>query len=319
MFGNSEPGRSVHNAGQEWCAQSEAGKIHLAPRAFVASDQRPVSRRGVTLGSDGVEAVGLQAVFVAHFLFRPPRGFDKSAGLPICTAQPPEGRGTWMCRVTNSSGTNLDSRRLAPQARSAGGVRPMDGPNNPLQHMAMDKPCIPGTGSQLAMLVESRARSAPLLRAQFLWWPCRPLATLGRKLRQGRKAATVLIDAGAEASRQGHRLFHAAHGKPKICVANLGPRLCASDPCPFGAPPYQGGSASLVHVDAVGVRSLQGRRKRNSASRADRVTSPTDSGRHIGRRVGDVTPTYTSRIIRGATTPPHPRRSARASRSVPAP
>src|SRR5690606_25686969 len=35
------------------------------------------------------------------------------------------------------------------------------------------------------------------------WWPCRPLATLGRKPRQGRKAATVSIDAGAEVSRQG--------------------------------------------------------------------------------------------------------------------
>src|SRR3546814_10711485 len=34
----------------------------------------------------------------------------------------------------------------------------------------------------------------------------RPLATLDRKLRQGRKAATVSIDAGAEVSRRGHRL-----------------------------------------------------------------------------------------------------------------
>ena len=41
-----------------------------------------------------------------------------------------------------------------------------------------------------------------------LWWPRRPLATLGRKLRQGRKAATVSIDAGAEVSRRGHRLFN---------------------------------------------------------------------------------------------------------------
>src|SRR3546814_3096903 len=40
-----------------------------------------------------------------------------------------------------------------------------------------------------------------------LWWPRRPLATLDRKLRQGRKAATVSIDAGAEVSRRGHRLF----------------------------------------------------------------------------------------------------------------
>ena len=41
----------------------------------------------------------------------------------------------------------------------------------------------------------------------FLWWPRRPLATLGRKSRQGRKAATVSIDAGAEVSRRGYRLF----------------------------------------------------------------------------------------------------------------
>src|SRR5690606_8513287 len=38
---------------------------------------------------------------------------------------------------------------------------------------------------------------------RFPWWPRRPLATLDRKLRQGRKAATVLIDAGAEASWRG--------------------------------------------------------------------------------------------------------------------
>ncbi len=40
-----------------------------------------------------------------------------------------------------------------------------------------------------------------------LWWPRRPLATLGRKLRQGRKAATVSIDAGAEVSRRGRHPF----------------------------------------------------------------------------------------------------------------
>ena len=41
---------------------------------------------------------------------------------------------------------------------------------------------------------------------QRLWWPRRPLATLGRKPRQGRKAATVSIDAGAEVSRRGRLL-----------------------------------------------------------------------------------------------------------------
>src|SRR5690606_16518429 len=42
------------------------------------------------------------------------------------------------------------------------------------------------------------------------WWPRRPLATLGRKPRQGRKAATVSIDAGAEASWRGYRLLDPA-------------------------------------------------------------------------------------------------------------
>src|SRR5690606_18041084 len=63
-------------------------------------------------------------------------------------------------------------------------------------------------------LLESAARSsarqtgatdAHRITRAFLWWPRRPLATLDRKLRQGRKAATVSIDAGAEASWRGHR------------------------------------------------------------------------------------------------------------------
>ena len=45
------------------------------------------------------------------------------------------------------------------------------------------------------------------IQSAVLWWPRRPLATLGRKPRQGRKAATVSIDAGAEASWRGHRHF----------------------------------------------------------------------------------------------------------------
>src|SRR5690606_14601505 len=48
--------------------------------------------------------------------------------------------------------------------------------------------------------------SASFLRCKSPWWPRRPLATLGRKPRQGRKAATVSIDAGAEVSWRGHRL-----------------------------------------------------------------------------------------------------------------
>src|SRR5690606_35632698 len=77
------------------------------------------------------------------------------------------------------------------------------------------------------------------------WWPRRPLATLGRKPRQGRKAATVSIDAGAEASWRGYRLFHATHEKgnaqrhiprrfaaPPLTKGGLAPvrRILSSDP-----------------------------------------------------------------------------------------
>ena len=74
----------------------------------------------------------------------------------------------------------------------------------------------------------------------ILWWPRRPLATLDRKLRQGRKAATVSIDAGAEVSRRGHRLFgirpalHAARCDQYSCdqyswpTSRLPPRLPTS-------------------------------------------------------------------------------------------
>lgn len=98
-----------------------------------------------------------------------------------------------------------------------------------------------------------------------LWWPRRPLATLDRKPRQGRKAATVSVDAGAEVSRRGHRHFHALHENPKDLLftlpsrrrfirisrgdgtkfvvmegsASRGPRRCISDPRGFAAPPYQ--------------------------------------------------------------------------------
>ena len=66
-------------------------------------------------------------------------------------------------------------------------------------------PLSPPVSSQPATgWVDDEPRSGAV---SFLWWPRRPLATLGRKSRQGRKAATVSIDAGAEASRRGHRLF----------------------------------------------------------------------------------------------------------------
>src|SRR5690606_8913758 len=54
------------------------------------------------------------------------------------------------------------------------------------------------------------------------WWPRRPLATLGRKPRQGRKAATVSIDAGAEASWRGHR-----HVWPWLLLVRMGGQVLA--------------------------------------------------------------------------------------------
>ena len=94
----------------------------------------------------------------------------------------------------------------------------------------------PGRTSSIAMLVESRARFALYSATQSLWWPRRPLATLGRKPRQGRKAATVSIDAGAEVSRRGHRLFRASHEKPCFASQTMGPGPVLPIPVRSGRP-----------------------------------------------------------------------------------
>src|SRR5690606_13497114 len=57
--------------------------------------------------------------------------------------------------------------------------------------------------SDLPRLATPRYTGRLHFGATSLWRPRRPLATLGRKSRQGRKAATVSIDAGAEVSRRG--------------------------------------------------------------------------------------------------------------------
>ncbi len=99
---------------------------------------------------------------------------------------------------------------------------------------------------------------------QRLWWPRRPLATLDRKPRQGRKAATVSVDAGAEASRRGHRHSWASPMNPKVRFANLGPQARTSDPCGFAAPPCQGGfapageSAKAKHSSSLSSRAQRG-------------------------------------------------------------
>ncbi|GEM_PF-2787814 len=75
------------------------------------------------------------------------------------------------------------------------------------------------------------------------WWPRRPLATLGRKSRQGRKAATVSIDAGAEVSRRGRHLF--------------GPRiLCAASPAAAHGPASATSQATATASTGAGrIRS----------------------------------------------------------------
>ncbi len=107
-----------------------------------------------------------------------------------------------------------------------------------------------------------------------LWWPRRPLATLDRKPRQGRKAATVSVDAGAEVSRRGHRHFRASHGNPKVRSANFGPQARISDSRGFAAPPCQVGSAPAR-------MQANGEIKKNASvpSMAMRHRSPDDPAR----------------------------------------
>lgn len=59
------------------------------------------------------------------------------------------------------------------------------------------------------------------------------LATLDRKPRQGRKAATVLIDAGAEINRWGHLLLYALLLASSLFL--VGVLCCQNAPiCLFG-------------------------------------------------------------------------------------
>lgn len=116
-----------------------------------------------------------------------PCGFDRSAGLPICTAKPPGGRGTRMYRVHPPLSASFNASQT-----------------------------------------------------QRLWWPRRPLATLDRKLRQGRKAATVSVDAGAEVSRRGHRHFVETNAPEVVsapcCGGFCNDKRCRSEPGRMGKP-----------------------------------------------------------------------------------
>ena len=129
-----------------------------------------------------------------------------------------------------------------------------------------------GTKRQPAVPLSARFSRGPADGGAFdasksLWWPRRPLATLGRKLRQGRKAATVLTDAGAEVSRRGHRPFWA----PPITAHDLlrRSRVPLSTPNPaLPRAPYQGavsperisrlstGSGSCCFVCNINARQL---------------------------------------------------------------
>src|SRR5690606_5049068 len=92
------------------------------------------------------------------------------------------------------------------------------------------------------------------LRGPVLWWPRRPLATLGRKPRQGRKAATVSIDAGAEASWRGHHPFLTLS-----CARKAGALL--SWPGATGASSWRRtGWSGAVPTDAGAEARLRGRR-----------------------------------------------------------
>ena len=59
-------------------------------------------------------------------------GFDKTAGLPFCTAQPPVGRGTWMCRFDKTAGLPFCTAQ-PPAGRGTGmcRVNPPSPPDTP--------------------------------------------------------------------------------------------------------------------------------------------------------------------------------------------
>lgn len=123
-------------------------------------------------------------------------------------------------------------------------------------------------------------RAMPM--AHVLWWPRRSLATLDRKSRQGRKAATVSIDAGAEVNRRGHhpnfarlqasypehRLAHDRSSK-KQHSARAAPR-CYARPVPARARVRAGPHppATVAIRDATNPRRLPGNARASRSARA---------------------------------------------------
>ncbi|MCW0425194.1 hypothetical protein NB713_003137 [Xanthomonas sacchari] len=119
-----------------------------------------------------------------------------------------------------------------------------------------------------------------------LWWPRRPLATLGRKPRQGRKAATVSIDAGAEVSRRGY------HPPPATLPAAWTHIACAMRPArhehPRGTPRLPPASGPWL---VVGTGRGDGARISTTAAPLRRVS--IDAGAEVSRR-GYHPPTTTN-------------------------
>ncbi|MCW0373436.1 hypothetical protein NB691_000270 [Xanthomonas sacchari] len=119
-----------------------------------------------------------------------------------------------------------------------------------------------------------------------LWWPRRPLATLGRKPRQGRKAATVSIDAGAEVSRRGY------HPRPATLPAAWTHIACAMRPArhehPRGTPRLPPASGPWL---VVGTGRGDGARISTTAAPLRRVS--IDAGAEVSRR-GYHPPTTTN-------------------------
>ncbi len=110
-----------------------------------------------------------------------------------------------------------------------------------------------------------------------LWWPRRPLATLGRKPRQGRKAATVSIDAGAEVSRRGY------HPRPATLPAAWTHIACAMRPArhehPRGTPRLPPAPGPWLVVD---TGRGDGARISTTAAPLRRVS--IDAGVEVSRR-----------------------------------
>jgi hypothetical protein len=97
-------------------------------------------------------------------------------------------------QVGSIAGWTMQRERVRTWVRQIGRIADLDGEaaRRARARMARVNPSLSAISSCIAQ------RALPLQ-----WWPLSAPATISRKLRQGRKAATVLADSGAGASRQG--------------------------------------------------------------------------------------------------------------------